>query len=89
VSRVRQRELPRPFRMPLWPAPPLIALVGVAIALSKQTQRDLLIVGGIVVFGIAYYALYIRRHSRFATLDIDPEHELERLRAQGAVPTSK
>jgi tellurite resistance protein len=26
------------------------------------------------VFGIVYSALYIRRHSRFATLDIDPEH---------------
>jgi amino acid transporter len=76
VSRVRQRELPRPFRMPLWPAPPAIALVGVAIALTKQTQRDLLIVLGIFVFGALYYGLYLRRHGRFATLDTRPEPAL-------------
>jgi amino acid transporter len=66
VSRVRQRDLPRPWRMPLWPVAPVIALVGVAIALSKQTQRDLLIVLGIVVFGGLYYLLYARGHERYA-----------------------
>jgi amino acid transporter len=81
VSRVRQRELPRPFRMPLWPLPPLIALVGVAIALSKQTQRDLLIVLGIFVVGALYYGLYLRHHGRFATLDSDPGHGREALQA--------
>ena len=85
VSRVRQRELPRPFRMPLWPLPPLIALAGVVIALSKQQERDLLIVGGIFVVGALYYALYLRRHSRFATLDTDPEHQLAALEREGAV----
>jgi amino acid transporter len=69
VSRVRQRELPRPWRMPLWPAAPVIALAGVAIALSKQTQRDLLIVLGIFVVGGIYYALYARGHGRFAARD--------------------
>jgi amino acid transporter len=81
VSRVRQRELPRPFRMPLWPLPPLIALVGVAIALSKQTQRDLLIVLGIFVVGALYYGLYLRHHGRFATLDSDRGHGREALQA--------
>jgi amino acid transporter len=81
VSRVRQRELPRPFRMPLWPMPPLIALVGVAIALSKQTQRDLLIVLGIFVAGALYYGLYLRHHGRFATLDSDRGHGREALQA--------
>jgi amino acid transporter len=85
VSRVRQRELPRPYRMPLWPVPPVIALVGVGIALSKQTQRDLLIVLGIFVFGVLYYGLYLRRHSRFAMLDTRPEHEIEALIEAGAV----
>jgi amino acid transporter len=85
VSRMRQRELPRPFRMPIWPLPPLIALVGVVIALTKQTQRDLFIVGGIFVFGALYYGLYLRRHSRFAMLDINPEHELEVLAREGAI----
>jgi amino acid transporter len=83
VSRVRQSELPRPYRMPVWPLPPLIALVGVVIALTKQTQRDLLIVGGIFVVGALYYALYLRRHGRFAALDISPEHQLEALALEG------
>jgi amino acid transporter len=85
VSRMRQRELPRPFRMPIWPVPPLIALVGVVIALTKQTQRDLFIVGGIFVVGALYYGLYLRHHSRFAVLDINPEHELEVLAREGAI----
>jgi amino acid transporter len=83
VSRVRQSELPRPFRMPVWPLPPLIALVGVVIALTKQTQRDLLIVGGIFVVGGLYYALYVRHHGRFAALDVSPEHQLEALALEG------
>jgi amino acid transporter len=80
VSRVRQRELPRPWRMPLWPVAPAIALVGVGIALSKQTRRDLLIVLGIFVVGALYYALYLRHRRSFATLDTNPEHELAALR---------
>ncbi len=79
VSRVRQRELPRPWRMPLWPASPVIALVGVAIALSKQTRRDLLIVLGIFVVGALYYALYLRHRRSFATLDTSSERELAAL----------
>jgi hypothetical protein len=66
--------------MPLWPASPVIALVGVAIALSKQTRRDLFIVLGIFVFGVLYYGLYLRHHSRFATLHTDPGRELEAVR---------
>jgi amino acid transporter len=85
VSRARQRELPRPFRMPVWPLPPLIALIGVAIALSKQTRRDLLIVAGIVVFGLLYYGLYLRRGNRYAALDTDADHQLAVLEREGAV----
>jgi hypothetical protein len=55
--------------MPLWPVAPVIALAGVGIALSKQTQRDLLIVLGIFVVGAVYYALYARGHERFAARD--------------------
>jgi amino acid transporter len=73
VSRVRQRDHARPFRMMLWPVPPLIALVGVVVALTKQTQRDLLIVGGMFVFGIVYYALFLRRGDRYASRDLAAE----------------
>jgi amino acid transporter len=85
VSRVRQRELPRPYAMPLWPAPPIVALAGVGIALSKQKGSDLMIVAIIIVAGLAYYALYLRRHGRYAALDTSPEHQIDALVAEGAV----
>jgi amino acid transporter len=71
VSRMRQPRLARPWRMPLWPLPPLGALVGVAIAISQQTGTDLLIVALILVAGAIYYALFLRPRS--ATHWRDPE----------------
>jgi amino acid transporter len=74
VSRIRDKDLERPFKLPLFPVPPLIALAGVVIALTKQTQRDLLIVGGIFLFGILYYLLYLRtRPDRYNVVSTDPE----------------
>jgi len=55
VSRIRQTNLPRPYRMPFWPIPPIIALVGTVIAITQQKQLDLAIVGGIIVVGLIYY----------------------------------
>jgi amino acid transporter len=60
VSRIRQPDLPRPFRMPLWPAPPVLALIGVGVALTQQKVIDLLIVGGLFVVGFIYYVLFLR-----------------------------
>ncbi len=80
VSRLRQRDLPRPYRMPLWPLPPVIALVGVVIALTQQKLSDLLIVGGLIVVGLVYYYgfLYPRR-DRYWRMTTNPNRELERL----------
>ncbi len=65
VSRMRQPRATRPYRMPLWPLPPIIALVGVVVAITQQKGSDLLICAAIVVIGAMYYALYLR--SRAAT----------------------
>jgi amino acid transporter len=74
VSRLRDSDMERPYKLPLFPVPPLIALAGVVIALTKQTQRDLLIVGGIFLFGILYYVLYLRtRPDRYNVVSTDPE----------------
>lgn len=84
VTRRRQRELPRPFRMPLWPVPPLIALVGVVAAMTQQQGRDLLIAGAILVVGFLYFVLFVRpRGDRYWTMTTDPEGELRRLSADG------
>jgi len=60
VSRLRDKNSPRTFRMPLFPLPPLIAIVGAVVAMSQQTTRDLLIVAIIYAAGIAYYFTYLR-----------------------------
>jgi amino acid transporter len=61
VSRLRDRVTVRPFRMPIWPVWPTVAVAGSIAALTQQTHRDLLIVGGLFAAGLLYYALYLRR----------------------------
>jgi len=53
----------RPFRMPLWPIPPILALAGVVIALTQQKGTDLL--GAAAIFGVAaiYYFAFVRPRS--------------------------
>jgi amino acid transporter len=63
VSRMRHPNLARPWRMPLWPLPPAVALIGVGIALSQQKALDLLIVAGIIVVGVIYYVLFLHPRS--------------------------
>jgi amino acid transporter len=77
VSRFTQRGLERPFRMPLWPASPVIALVGVGIAISQQKGSDLLIVLAIFAGGIIYYVGFLApRKDRYWSHLTVPEHEL-------------
>jgi amino acid transporter len=87
VSRIRkgERDLPRPFRMALWPLAPIIALVGVGVALSQQKASDLLITAAIMVGAALYYLLYLqpRRKTHWNTFT-DPETELARLTAEEA-----
>jgi amino acid transporter len=80
VSRVTQRDLPRPWKMPLWPAPPIIGLVGVVIALTQQKIADLLLVAGIFVAGLIYYYVFIRpRGDRYWNVQVNPQIELQKL----------
>jgi amino acid transporter len=60
VSRVTQKDLVRPYRMPLWPLPPLVGLGGLAIVATQQTGKDLAIVAGFVIVAAIYYAVYLR-----------------------------
>jgi amino acid transporter len=69
VSRVRQRHLTRPSRMPFWPVPPVIALVGVVVALTKQKASDLIITACVFVAALIYYFAFVRpRSSRYWTV---------------------
>ena len=71
VSRLRAPHLARPYRMPLWPLPPVVALAGVAVTVLLQTGVDLAVVAGILAAGLLYDALYLRprRDTHWVLLD--------------------
>jgi amino acid transporter len=78
VSRVRQKHLDRPSKMPLWPVPAIIALAGVVIALTKQKGSDLWLCAAIFAAAVLYYFLFVRpRPGRYWTVsgvvpDVEP-----------------
>lgn len=59
-SRIVQKDVNRPYRMPLWPLPPLVALVGTIWTLSLQSASDLMIAAGILVATLIYYFVYLQ-----------------------------
>src|SRR4030095_4705800 len=70
-SRRQQPGGARPYRMPLWPLPPVVALAGSAGTVLLQTGKDLAIVAGILAAGVLYDAAYLRprRDTRWILLD--------------------
>ncbi len=71
VSRVQQRHLPRPYRMPFWPVPPIIALIGVGIALTQQKLSDLGIVAVLFAAGLVYYFAFLApRKDRYWNMSV-------------------
>ena len=63
LLRVRRPELARPFRMPLFPLPPIAAMAGFAFLLVSRAQAlwGLLVAVGIAVAGSAIYLVRARR----------------------------
>src|SRR5437899_4235982 len=83
VSRFTQKDLPRPWKMPLWPAPPIIGLVGCVVALSQQKPADLLTIGVLFAAGAIYYFVWVRPHGdRYWNVQVNPQLELEKLRQE-------
>ncbi|WDL99485.1 APC family permease [Alicyclobacillus sp. ALC3] len=60
VTRFRQRSAERPFRMPIWPIPPVIAIIGVIIALTQQAMGDIVKTAVIIAVGLLYWVAYLR-----------------------------
>lgn len=46
--------------MPLWPIPPLIAIVGVILALTQQAEGDLIKTAVIILIAVVYWFAYLR-----------------------------
>ncbi len=60
VSRQRDKGAHRAFRLPLYPLPPVLAILGAVLALSQQAGKDLLAVVIIYGAGLLYYFLFLR-----------------------------
>jgi L-asparagine transporter-like permease len=81
VRRTSGAVSPGTYRMPLWPMPPLLAVVAIATIfvigiLDPAQWLSLGIAFGIVAAGFAYYALYLR--ARPGTLHlIDPDDDTD------------
>ena len=60
VVRVRHKDLPPHYQMPLWPLWPVIALIGVVYALTQQSMKDVLIVLAFCAVALVYYYAYLR-----------------------------
>jgi amino acid transporter len=63
LLRIRQPDLPRPFRMPLYPLPPLAAIAGFAFLLVYRVHafKELAVAAGIALSGSLFYFVRARR----------------------------
>lgn len=63
VLRIRRPDLPRPFRMPLYPLPPLFAMAGFAFLLVYRAHafEELGVAAGIALSGTLLYLLRAHR----------------------------
>ena len=77
VLRVRRPQMPRPFRMWLYPLPPLLALVGFVFILFSRpdASREMVYAAVVAVSGSALYLLRARRRREwpFRAADHLPE----------------
>ncbi|WCM20990.1 APC family permease [Paraburkholderia bryophila] len=73
ASRIVRRDVEHHYRMPLWPLPPLVALIGAGYVLYTTMQSaarptDLYIIGGLLVLALAMYAAWARHSVTFREL---------------------
>jgi amino acid transporter len=63
LLRIRRPDMPRPFKMPLYPLPPLVAIAGFVFILVNRSRAlgGLAVAGGIAVSGTVIYLIRARR----------------------------
>ncbi|MGH2481785.1 MAG: hypothetical protein ACRDHW_19200, partial [Ktedonobacteraceae bacterium] len=74
VSRLRQRNLVRPYKMPWWPLWPIIGLVGCVVVFTQQSLSDMGICAAIFLVAALYYLLYLRPRRAIRWIMLDPTH---------------
>ncbi len=60
-SRLVDKDITRPFKMPLFPIPSILVICFLCVAIGSQTPGDLMIVGIILAVAMLYYLLYYRQ----------------------------
>ena len=66
VSRLRERDAERSFKMPLWPLPPVLAIIGIGLTLRYQKFGDVIITLITIAIAVLYWLAYLNRESRRA-----------------------
>ena len=63
LLRIKQPDLPRPFRIPLYPLPPLAAMIGFGFLLVYRAQafKELAVAGAIALVGTTIYMIRARQ----------------------------
>lgn len=61
------------WRMPFWPAVPVLVIAALAYALAEQSIGDLLVAAGIVLACALYYLLYLRPRAESRWVVTTPE----------------
>lgn len=82
VAALRVRRLPVAagderggWRMPLWPLPPLVVVLGVGYALTGAAAVDLVVTGAILAVALGYYLGYLARRPEERFVVVDPTDE--------------
>ena len=61
MSRVWLRDREHPYRMPLWPLPALLAVVGagylLATLVAAASVRDVMIIAGLLAVSVIFYCI--------------------------------
>ncbi|MFI6979424.1 APC family permease [Embleya sp. NPDC050154] len=60
VARKGAHKTTQAWRMPLWPAIPVLLIAAMIYVLTEQPTRALLITGGVLVLAALYWVLYLR-----------------------------
>lgn len=63
-SRIVDKDITRPFKMPLFQIPSILVICFLCVAIASQTPKDLMIVGIILVVAMLYYLLYYRQREK-------------------------
>lgn len=64
IIHMKHNHLKRPYKIPLWPLAPAIALIGSVATLTQQSISDLIVVLCILAVSAIYYIFYLRKREK-------------------------